>query len=65
MSAELMPTISPRVLISGPPELPWLMGASVWMKRRRSLPPSPRSVALTMPAVTVCPSPNGLPIATT
>ena len=30
--AELMPTASPRVLMSGPPELPGLMAASVWMK---------------------------------
>ncbi|MNV31650.1 hypothetical protein D3C71_1229650 [compost metagenome] len=28
---ELMPTTSPRVLSSGPPELPWLMATSVWM----------------------------------
>ncbi len=30
--AVLMPTISPRMLNSGPPELPGLMLASVWMK---------------------------------
>ena len=29
---ELMPISSPCVLTSAPPELPWLMGASVWMK---------------------------------
>ena len=29
---ELMPTSSPLVFTSAPPELPWLMGASVWRK---------------------------------
>ena len=29
---ELMPTTSPRMLSSGPPLLPGLMAASVWMK---------------------------------
>ena len=30
--AVLMPMSSPSVLTSAPPELPWLMVASVWMK---------------------------------
>jgi hypothetical protein len=30
--AELIPTTAPSKLKSGPPELPWLMAASVWMK---------------------------------
>jgi hypothetical protein len=30
--AVLMPTTSPRALISGPPLFPGLMDASVWMK---------------------------------
>jgi hypothetical protein len=30
--AVLMPTSSPRMLTSAPPELPGLMAASVWMK---------------------------------
>jgi hypothetical protein len=30
--AVLMPTSSPRALISAPPELPGLIAASVWMK---------------------------------
>jgi hypothetical protein len=30
--AVLMPTSSPRRLTKGPPELPGLMEASVWMK---------------------------------
>jgi hypothetical protein len=29
--AELMPTTSPAVLKSGPPEFPWLIDASVWI----------------------------------
>ena len=31
MPAELMPTTSPAAFTSAPPELPWLIGASVWM----------------------------------
>ena len=64
----LTPMTWPRAFRSGPPELPGLIGASVWMTwsivklfgaviRRCS--------ALTMPDVTVRSSPNGLPIATT
>ena len=53
---------------SGPPELPWLIGASVWMtwsivKRFGAV--MRRWRALTMPAVTVRSRPKGLPIATT
>ena len=36
---ELMPTSSPRVFTSAPPELPWLIGASVC--RKSSKLPSP------------------------
>ena len=32
MIAVLMPTTSPSMLNSGPPELPRLIAASVWMK---------------------------------
>ena len=32
MIAVAMPTISPSTLTSGPPELPGLIEASVWMK---------------------------------
>src|SRR2546430_46101 len=39
---ELMPTSSPFVFTSAPPELPWLIGASVW--RKSSNPPSPTPV---------------------
>jgi hypothetical protein len=31
LTAELMPITSPRALISGPPLLPKLIAASVWM----------------------------------
>ena len=31
--AVLMPTSSPAMLTSAPPELPGLMAASVWMKK--------------------------------
>ncbi len=68
-----MPITSPRTLTSGPPELPGLMAASVWMKSwmlpwpRPGSPLSARPLALTMPLVTVKvrPSPSGLPIAST
>ena len=54
--------------ISGPPELPWLIGASVWIESEIENPPGEsieRSSALTMPLVTVPGRPNGLPIAMT
>ena len=55
---ELTPTTSPSALVSGPPELPGLIAASVWiMSRYRPVwsPPGRmlRPVALTTPAVTV------------
>src|SRR5437773_2470640 len=55
---------SPRRFTSGPPELPGLIDASVWMKFSYVVvPTSDRPVALTTPTVTVWSSPNGLPIA--
>ena len=64
--ALLMPTTSPDMLTSGPPELPGLMAASVWMKSLNGLPGSmDRPLALMMPAVTVCWSPKGEPMAST
>ena len=49
-----------------PPELPGLMAASVWMKFSKVLMPSwVRPSALTMPLVTVWPTPKGLPMAST
>jgi hypothetical protein len=64
----LTPITRPNASISGPPEFPWLIGASVWIE-----PPIEKlfgacivlSSALTMPLVTVPASPNGLPIAIT
>ena len=53
---------------SGPPELPWLIGASVWIApeiEKLFGAVIVRSIALTIPAVIVSVSPNGLPIATT
>ncbi|MYL02409.1 MAG: hypothetical protein F4013_12160 [Gammaproteobacteria bacterium] len=69
---EGMPTSSPRMFTSAPPELPGLIDASVWMKSSMGLGAAslrtrgmdlPR--ALTMPEVTVWVSPKGLPMATT
>ena len=61
--AVLMPMTLALASASGPPELPGLIGASVWM-RPVSVPTgdsSSRSRPLTMPEVTVCWKPKGLP----
>ena len=61
--AVLMPMTLALASASGPPELPGLIGASVWM-RPVSVPTgdsSSRSRPLTMPDVTVCWKPKGLP----
>jgi len=66
MIAVLTPITSARVLTSGPPELPGLSAASVWMTlsmRRPEAPRSERPSPLTIPAVTVCWKPMGEPIA--
>ncbi len=63
-----MPTTSPALDTSGPPELPGLSEASVWITSSISRPPTERSErpsADTTPAVTVDSKPSGLPIATT
>ena len=64
-----MPTTSPRTFSSGPPELPGLMAASVCSigcsRPATPLPGSVRPSAEITPTVTVCPRPNGLPMATT
>ena len=55
-------------MTSGPPELPGLSGASVWITSFTWRPASERSVrprALTTPAVTVYWNPYGLPMAIT
>ena len=62
---ELMPITSPSMLKSGPPELPLLMGASVWMKSSYGPALMLRLRAETMPAVTVEPMPKGSPMAIT
>jgi hypothetical protein len=63
--ALLMPTTSPDMLTSGPPEFPGLMAASVWRKSSKGPWPMERPLALMMPAVTVCCRPNGEPMAST
>ena len=64
--AVLMPSRLPATSTSAPPELPGLIAASVWMKFSKVLMPSAlRPSALTIPEVTVWPTPNGLPIAST
>ena len=64
--AVLMPTTFPSRSTSGPPELPGLIAASVWMKKPKSLMPRlVRATAETMPLVTVCPTPKGSPTAST
>jgi hypothetical protein len=66
--AVLIPTTSPVVATSGPPELPGLSAASVWMTSSMHRPlraRKDRPSAETTPAVTVDSKPSGLPIATT
>ena len=63
--AVLIPTASPLMLSRGPPLLPRLIEASVWMKLSYGPSPMKRPLALTIPEVTVWFKPNGLPIAMT
>ncbi len=68
MIAVLMPMTRPRLSSSGPPLLPGLSAASVWMTLSTRWPVMLRKLrprALTTPAVTVESKPNGLPMATT
>ena len=68
MMAVLMPITRPRLSSSGPPLLPGLSAASVWITLSTRWPVMLRKVrprALITPAVTVESKPNGLPIATT
>jgi hypothetical protein len=63
---ELMPITRPAASSSGPPELPGLIAASVWMTSRIVKPFGAliwRCRALTTPVVSVRSRPNGLPIA--
>ena len=63
--ALLMPMTSPFMLNSGPPELPRLIGASIWMKSSSGPERISRPRAEMMPFVVVPPRPKGLPMATT
>ena len=63
---ELMPITRPAASSSGPPELPGLIAASVWMTLSIVKPLGPGSCAAaaeTTPVVSVRSRPNGLPIA--
>ena len=61
----LIPTTPPQRSTSGPPELPGLIGASVWIMGSSETPGSSRLRPLTIPRVIVWSSPIGLPMATT
>ena len=68
MMAVLIPTTSPWDDTNGPPELPGLSAASVWIRSSISRPVRARNErpsADTTPAVTVDSKPSGLPIAIT
>ncbi len=68
MIAVLMPITSADDDTSGPPELPGLSAASVWITSSMVRPLTERierPSADTTPAVTVDSKPSGLPIATT
>ena len=65
---ELIPTTSPPALTSGPPELPWLMAASVWIAPAIEKPVSDsieRFRAEITPTESDCGSSNGDPMAAT
>ena len=59
------PMTSPLRLNNGPPELPWLIAASVWMKSSNGVSIRLRFNALTIPELTESPMPSGLPMAKT
>ena len=63
--AVLMPITSPREFSSGPPELPGLTDASVWMASSIRLPEGicTERMAEMMPRVMVPERPKGLPMA--
>src|SRR5258707_939607 len=62
---EFMPMTWPRRSKVGPPELPRLIGASIWMKSVYGPFPISRPSDETVAAVTGLDRPNGLPTATT
>jgi hypothetical protein len=53
LTAALIPTASPAALMSGPPEFPGLMAASVWMYASKEALKIFRPFDDTTPAVTV------------
>ena len=59
---DVIPTNSPSSLINAPPEFPGFTAASVCISSRYGFPVF-LLFALTIPDVTVKPSPNGSPIA--
>mmetsp|Transcript_66303 Transcript_66303/g.153993 ORF Transcript_66303/g.153993 Transcript_66303/m.153993 type:complete len:217 (-) Transcript_66303:784-1434(-) len=62
--AVLTPTTLPSLLSNGPPLLPGLMEASVWMTPLIGLPPAlsmVRETPLTIPRLKLCSRPKGLP----
>mmetsp|Transcript_40207 Transcript_40207/g.99655 ORF Transcript_40207/g.99655 Transcript_40207/m.99655 type:complete len:208 (-) Transcript_40207:508-1131(-) len=66
--AVFTPISCPRESSSGPPELPGLIAASVWMHPLIGRPPTPstsRPSAETTPVVSVWSRPNGFPMAST
>src|ERR1035441_8080860 len=65
MIAVLMPTISPRKLINGPPLLPGLIAALVCSKSPKPSLRFGRPFELMIPSVTVSSNPNGFPMART
>ena len=69
INAVTMPTTSPSMVTSGPPELPGLAAASNWIRLLISCLPSgernERFRPETMPAEADGPMPNGKPTATT
>jgi len=69
MTAVLMPTTRPRLSTRGPPELPGLSAASVWMMSSMRRPDWEAEGAAEggerRPAVTVAWKPRGLPMAMT
>ena len=65
MMNVLTPTTSPRMLTSGPPEFPGLIGASVCTKICGESGVTCRATAETIPCVRLLRSPFGLPNANT
>ena len=62
----LMPTKLPSILTIAPPELPGFIAASDWKNSSSGFSVMcPLFVLEIIPLVSVCPTPNGLPIAST